>query len=129
MADHRVLRHERGTHRHQRTPAAGGGKLGSGDHAERGRGTCIARARQAGRRRCPARDTRTWVSPRRAAMSEGTSQATSIRRRLLIFLLPPLTLLMLAGAYSNYRAATVFMRAAFDQRLADAARTLAAHMQ
>jgi two-component system sensor histidine kinase TctE len=62
-------------------------------------------------------------------MSEGTSQATSIRRRLLIFLLPPLTLLMLAGAYSNYRAATIFVRAAFDQRLADAARTLAAHMQ
>jgi two-component system sensor histidine kinase TctE len=62
-------------------------------------------------------------------MSEGTSQATSIRRRLLIFLLPPLTLLMLAGAYGNYRAATIFVRAAFDERLADAARTLGAHMQ
>jgi two-component system sensor histidine kinase TctE len=62
-------------------------------------------------------------------MSAQTSQATSIRRRLLIFLLPTLTLLMLAGAYSNYRAAIIFMRTAFDQRLADAARALGAHTQ
>jgi len=36
---------------------------------------------------------------------------------------------MLAGAYANYRAATVFVRTAYDQRLADAARTLALNLQ
>jgi two-component system sensor histidine kinase TctE len=61
-------------------------------------------------------------------MSEETPQATSIRRRLLIFLLPPLMLLMLVGVYVNYHAATIFVRAAFDQRLADTARTLGAHL-
>jgi two-component system sensor histidine kinase TctE len=62
-------------------------------------------------------------------MNEAPRQATSIRRRLLIFLLPPLLLLMLIGVYVNYRAATVFVRAAFDQRLADTARMLGAHLQ
>jgi two-component system sensor histidine kinase TctE len=61
-------------------------------------------------------------------MSPRAPQATSIRRRLLIFLLPALTLLMLAGVYINYRAATIFVRAAYDQRLADTARTLGAHL-
>jgi two-component system, OmpR family, sensor histidine kinase TctE len=49
----------------------------------------------------------------------------SIRRRLLIFLLPPLTLLMVAGVYINYRAAAIFVRATYDQRLVEAARRLA----
>ena len=62
-------------------------------------------------------------------MNEVPRQATSIRRRLLIFLLPPLLLLMLIGVYVNYRAATSFVRAAFDQRLADTARMLGAHLQ
>ncbi|MFL6603314.1 MAG: sensor histidine kinase [Steroidobacteraceae bacterium] len=62
-------------------------------------------------------------------MNEAPRQATSIRRRLLIFLLPPLLLLMLTGVYVNYRAATVFVRAAFDQRLADTARMLGAALQ
>jgi len=62
-------------------------------------------------------------------MSRSSPQATSIRRRLLIFLLPPLMLLMLAGVYVNNRAATIFVRTAFDQRLADTARTIAAHLQ
>jgi two-component system, OmpR family, sensor histidine kinase TctE len=62
-------------------------------------------------------------------MSRDPTQATSIRRRLLVFLLPSLILLMLAGAYANYRAATVFVRTAYDQRLADAARTLALNLQ
>jgi two-component system sensor histidine kinase TctE len=62
-------------------------------------------------------------------MNVAPPQATSIRRRLLIFLLPPLLLMMLIGVYVNYRAATVFVRAAFDQRLADTARILGAHLQ
>jgi two-component system, OmpR family, sensor histidine kinase TctE len=62
-------------------------------------------------------------------MSSRGPRAASIRRRLLIFLLPPLTLLMLAGVYINYRSATVFVRAAYDQRLADMARVLAKHVQ
>jgi len=62
-------------------------------------------------------------------MSERAPQATSIRRRLLIFLLPALTLLMLVGVYINYRAATLFVRAAYDQRLADTARMLGAHLR
>jgi two-component system sensor histidine kinase TctE len=62
-------------------------------------------------------------------MNEGSPQPTSIRRRLLIFLLPPLTLLMIVGVYINYRAATVFVRAADDQRLADVARTLGRQRQ
>ena len=58
-------------------------------------------------------------------MSGSSAQATSIRRRLLIFLLPPLTLLMIAGVYADYRAAALFVRASYDQRLAETARTLA----
>jgi two-component system sensor histidine kinase TctE len=45
----------------------------------------------------------------------------SIHRRLLILLLPPLTLLMVAGGFADYRASMVFMRTAYDQSLADAA--------
>jgi two-component system, OmpR family, sensor histidine kinase TctE len=62
-------------------------------------------------------------------MSASAPPATSIHRRLLAFLLPPLILLMLAGVYTHYRAAVVFVRAAYDQRLADAARLLGAHLQ
>ncbi len=62
-------------------------------------------------------------------MSPSALPATSIRRRLLAFLLPPLILLMLAGVYTHYRAAIVFVRAAYDQRLADTARQLGAHLQ
>jgi two-component system, OmpR family, sensor histidine kinase TctE len=62
-------------------------------------------------------------------MNGSTAQATSIRRRLLIFLLPPLTLLMIAGVYTNYRAAAIFVRASYDQRLAETARTLASSVR
>jgi two-component system sensor histidine kinase TctE len=62
-------------------------------------------------------------------MNGSTAQATSIRRRLLIFLLPPLTLLMIAGVYADYRAAALFVRSAYDQRLAQTARTLASSVR
>jgi two-component system sensor histidine kinase TctE len=62
-------------------------------------------------------------------MSDPAPQATSIRRRLLLFLLPSLLVLMLAGVYAHQRAADVFVRSAYDQRLADIARLLAAHAQ
>ena len=62
-------------------------------------------------------------------MNGSTAQATSIRRRLLIFLLPPLTLLMIAGVYADYRAAALFVRTAYDQRLAQTARTLASSVR
>jgi two-component system sensor histidine kinase TctE len=51
--------------------------------------------------------------------------APSIQRRLLWFLLPPLAVLMLAGVYANYRAATAFVESAYDERLGDAAIALA----
>jgi len=62
-------------------------------------------------------------------MSAGSASATSIRRRLLLFLLPPLTLLMLVGVFINYRTTTIFLRAAYDQKLADIARGLATQIQ
>jgi two-component system, OmpR family, sensor histidine kinase TctE len=61
-------------------------------------------------------------------MSRATESAISIRRRLLIFLLPPLVALMLAGIFVNYRAATLFVRSAYDQRLADAAVALSSRV-
>jgi two-component system sensor histidine kinase TctE len=62
-------------------------------------------------------------------MTAGSASATSIRRRLLLFLLPPLTLLMLVGVFINYRTATIFVRAAYDQKLADMARSFATQIQ
>jgi two-component system sensor histidine kinase TctE len=43
---------------------------------------------------------------------------SSIRRRLLIFLLPPLLLVMLAGAFVSYRAAVLVARSVHDHRSA-----------
>jgi two-component system sensor histidine kinase TctE len=54
-------------------------------------------------------------------MSPKLDPTTSIHRRLLILLLPPLALLMVAGGFADYRASMVFMRNAYDQSLADAA--------
>jgi two-component system sensor histidine kinase TctE len=62
-------------------------------------------------------------------MSLAPDSATSIRRRLLIFLLPPLAALMLAGVYTNYRAAMLFVQAAYDRRLADSALALTTHVK
>jgi two-component system sensor histidine kinase TctE len=56
-----------------------------------------------------------------ASMSLKLDPATSIHRRLLVLLLPPLALLMVAGGFADYRASMVFMRTAYDQSLADAA--------
>ena len=64
-----------------------------------------------------------------ASMSLAPDSATSIRRRLLIFLLPPLFVLMLAGVYTNYRAAMLFVRQAYDRRLADSALALTTHIK
>jgi two-component system sensor histidine kinase TctE len=59
-------------------------------------------------------------------MSLKLDPTTSIHRRLLILLLPPLALLMVAGGFADYRASMVFMRTAYDQSLADAALAQAA---
>lgn len=58
-------------------------------------------------------------------MNRASESAPSVQRRLLWFLLPPLALLMLVGVYANYRAATAFVESAYDQRLGDAAVSLA----
>jgi hypothetical protein len=58
-------------------------------------------------------------------MNRATESAPSVQRRLLWFLLPSLAALMLAGVYANYRAATAFVESAYDQRLGDAAVSLA----
>ncbi len=61
-------------------------------------------------------------------MSSRETQSTSIRRRLLIFLLPPLTALLLVGVYVDYRAALIFAHKTYDQRLTDTALSLAARI-
>ncbi len=58
-------------------------------------------------------------------MSLGSRSGGSIRRRLLIFLLPSLFVLMIAGVFANYRAAMLFVSTAYDQRLGEEARSLA----
>jgi len=62
-------------------------------------------------------------------MSPASKRAPSIRRRLLIFLLPLLALALLAGVLANYRAAMLFVRDAYDQRLGDAALALASRVK
>jgi two-component system, OmpR family, sensor histidine kinase TctE len=61
---------------------------------------------------------------RTASPSSGV--ARSIRRRLLILLLPSLAALMLVGVFVNYHAAMLVVSAVHDKRLEDAARGLAA---
>ena len=58
-------------------------------------------------------------------MNRAADSSPSVQRRLLWFLLPSLAALMLAGVYANYRAATAFVESAYDQRLGDAAVSLA----
>ena len=58
-------------------------------------------------------------------MNPKADAAPSIRRRLLLFLLPPLVVLMVVGAFANYRAATIFVRDAYDRRLGNTAVALA----
>jgi two-component system sensor histidine kinase TctE len=62
-------------------------------------------------------------------MNPAPKYATSIRRRLLIFLLPPLILVTLAGIYVDYRVAMISAQRAHDRRLADAALALAAQVR
>ncbi len=59
-------------------------------------------------------------------MSLKSESGSSIRRRLLIILLPSLLALMIAGVFANYRAAMLFVSTAYDQRLGQEARALAA---
>jgi two-component system, OmpR family, sensor histidine kinase TctE len=61
-------------------------------------------------------------------MSSDPVRAPSIRRRLLIFLLPPLTALLLVGVFVDYRAALIFARKTYDQRLTDAVLQVAAQV-
>src|ERR1700722_16955520 len=85
--------------------------------------------------RACARSSPTWRSSARCAdldivsMSPKIEPATSIHRRLLVLLLPPLALLMLAGGFADYRASMLFMRTAYDQSLADAAFAQAARIR
>jgi hypothetical protein len=62
-------------------------------------------------------------------MNAKAASASSIRRRLPLFLSPPLTVLMLVGVYVDYHSATLFIRAAYDQRLANVARALGTQLQ
>ncbi|MGH8227834.1 MAG: sensor histidine kinase [Steroidobacteraceae bacterium] len=62
-------------------------------------------------------------------MSRGADSASSIRRRLLLFLLPALFALALAGVFMNYRVALLIVSSAYDERLGDAARALAARVR
>ena len=60
-------------------------------------------------------------------MSAGAGSAT-IRRRLLLMLLAPLTLLLAFGIVVDYSASAVPLRAAFDQALGNEALALAAQL-
>jgi two-component system, OmpR family, sensor histidine kinase TctE len=62
-------------------------------------------------------------------MSLRSDSGGSIRRRLLISLLPALFILMLAGVFANYRAAMLFVSTAYDRRLGEEARALAASVR
>jgi two-component system sensor histidine kinase TctE len=61
-------------------------------------------------------------------MSAPAHSRVSIRRRLLIFLLPPLTALLSIGVFVDFRAALVFAHKTYDQRLTDTALALAARI-
>ena len=61
-------------------------------------------------------------------MSATDTKTRSIRRRLLIFLLPPLTALLLIGVYADYRGALIFAHKTYDQHLADTALAFAARI-
>lgn len=61
-------------------------------------------------------------------MSAGKAQTPSIRRQLLIYLLPPLTALLLIGVYVDYRGALIFAQKTYDQRLTDTALAIAARI-
>ena len=52
----------------------------------------------------------------------------SIRQRLLIFLLPLLTALLLVAVFVNYRAALIFAHQTYDRRLTDTALMLASRI-
>src|SRR5690349_7449913 len=54
---------------------------------------------------------------------------TTIRRRLLLLLLPALAILMLIGGAVDYRVAVATTRNAYDRALANAALALAANLR
>src|SRR4051794_11941146 len=117
------------SHRDEGAAPTGSRQLGPGYYAQRGRGSRFASAREARGFCCVARRAWARISTRRAAMNGAATSTPSIRRRLLLFLLPPLTLLMLVGVFINYRTATIFVRAAYDQKLAEIARDFATQLQ
>lgn len=61
-------------------------------------------------------------------MSLKSGALGSIRRRLLLFLLPSLLALMIVGVFLNYRVAALIVSSAYDQRLGDVAREIAARV-
>ena len=61
-------------------------------------------------------------------MSADNGTIVSIRQRLLIFLLPLLTALLLVAVFVNYRAALIFAHKTYDRRLTDTALTLASRI-
>ena len=61
-------------------------------------------------------------------MSHNSGTMPSIRQRLLIFLLPLLTALLLVAVFVNYRAALIFAHQTYDRRLTDTALALASRI-
>lgn len=62
-------------------------------------------------------------------MSADSEAGISIRRRLLVLLLPSLLALMLVGVFAHYRAAMLVVRELSDQQLKDAVRDLASRVR
>ena len=61
-------------------------------------------------------------------MSAKSGSMPSIRQRLLIFLLPLLTALLLVAVFVNYRAALIFAHQTYDRRLTDTVLALASRI-
>ncbi len=95
------------------------------------RDTCLAPARQARRRRRHPRHPRPRLPPGRGRWrADMTAPAVmTIRRRLLLMLLPALALLMLIGGVVDYRVAVATTRNAYDRALASTALALAADVR
>jgi two-component system sensor histidine kinase TctE len=61
-------------------------------------------------------------------VSPDSDTMPSIRQRLLIFLLPLLTAMLLVAVFVNYRAALIFAHQTYDRRLTDTALALASRI-
>src|ERR1700729_1648277 len=107
-----------------KTPAAGGGQPGPGQHAERRGSPHLPVAGQNRPRRHRPQLARPGVPPRRSKIHV----TSSISRQLIFWLAIPLMLLALCGALVHYFNSVAPGVISSDRRLKDAANALMAHV-